>query len=163
MATDIGFTNSKETFKFRVCGIIQDGGKYLFIKSHSGDVYHTIGGHVEMGEPTNKAIIREFKEELKVDVEIQKLLCVNENIFINRENKLSHEIAYYFLLAPKGEISKEEKFVITEIDKGVIKEQVFEWFSLQDAKAFKLEPAFIRELLLNPINQTRFIITDDRK
>ena len=163
MATDIGFTNAKETFKFRVCGIIQDGDKYLFIKSHKGDVYHTVGGHVEMGEPTNKAIIRELKEELKVDVSIEKLLCINENIYINKEKKLAHEIAYYFLLSYKGEISKEDKFVITEIDKGVIKEQVFEWFTLSSPQAFKLEPPFIRELLLNPSNQMRIIITDDRK
>ncbi len=161
MATDIGIVNSKEKFKFRVCGIIERDGKYLFNKSSSNNVYHVPGGHVEIGEPSHKAILREMKEEVKVDVKIEKLLCVNESIFIDSKKRLCHEIAYYFLLTAEN-APKEDKFSITEVDKGVIKEQNFEWFGLNDARAFKIEPYFLRDLLLSNTSGTKFIITDER-
>ena len=161
MATDIGIVNSKEKFKFRVCGLIERDGKYLFNKSSTSNVYHVPGGHVEIGEPSHKAVLREIKEEIKIDAKIEKLLCVNENIFIDGKKRLNHEIAYYFLLSAET-APKEDKFSITEIDKGVIKEQNFEWFGLDDARAFKLEPYFLRDLLLSQSQGTKFIITDER-
>ena len=69
---DIGINSNDGSFKFRVCGIVKQGGKTLVMKIQQNEFYCLPGGHVEIGELAKEAIVREMKEELTFPVEIKK-------------------------------------------------------------------------------------------
>lgn len=52
-----------------------------------------IGGSIEFGEQWQSALIREFKEELNVDVEIKGSPLVMENIYTH-EGAVGHEVLF---------------------------------------------------------------------
>lgn len=68
--------------RVRVCGICIQDHKVLML-SHRGigstdTFWCPPGGGVQFGETTHQALIREFKEETGVEIEISRLLFVNE-------------------------------------------------------------------------------------
>ena len=64
----------------------------------SNDVfYRLIGGHVDFGEPSEVALIREFKEEIDSEINIVKQLDVFENIYFYNGNNC-HEFVSLFLV-----------------------------------------------------------------
>ncbi|WP_432357927.1 NUDIX hydrolase [Sporosarcina sp. UB5] len=81
----------------KVIGILESGHRILveeFEGNHSrgnGMYYRPIGGSIEFGEKSAEALIREFNEELKVNVEIDRFIGCIENIFIINE-QIGHEI-----------------------------------------------------------------------
>ncbi|MFS0689209.1 NUDIX domain-containing protein [Sporosarcina sp. 179-K 8C2 HS] len=81
----------------KVVGILQSNQQILieeFVGRHSkgrGPYYRPIGGSIEYGEKSTEALIREFKEELKVTVAIEEFLGCIENIFFIND-RIGHEI-----------------------------------------------------------------------
>ena len=71
-----------------------------FYGKHSkgeGTYYRPIGGSIEFGEKSNDALIREYHEELEVDIKINQYIGCFENIFrINGET--GHEIIQLYLI-----------------------------------------------------------------
>jgi len=62
--------------------IFNQDGKLFLMKSHKWkDVYSIPGGKVEYGEPLEKALIREVKEETNLDVEKVSFFILMESIF----------------------------------------------------------------------------------
>ncbi|MDR1694004.1 MAG: NUDIX domain-containing protein [Lactobacillaceae bacterium] len=57
--------------------------------------YRPLGGGVEFGEEPEDAVIREFKEELGLDIKVSKLLKVSNNIF-TFDGKKGHEVVFLF-------------------------------------------------------------------
>ena len=77
------------------------------------------GGHVNLGEDSKKAIIREMKEETGYDVEINKLIFLVENFFMRNSGEKIHEISLYYLLDTKEPIKNSfNDYTVREIDKG---------------------------------------------
>lgn len=77
---DILFKTEDFVFSYRVGGILIRDGKILLQKPKDDD-YAIIGGHVASFETTAETLKREFKEELHVDIEVEKLLAVGEIFF----------------------------------------------------------------------------------
>lgn len=65
--------------------------------------YRFLGGGVEFGERFEEALIREFKEELNVNIEVQNKVCTLENIFTFEKRK-GHEIVSIFEIKLPKEI-----------------------------------------------------------
>lgn len=57
--------------------------------------YRLVGGGIEFGEKAEETVVREFQEELGLQVKISKRLGVEENIF-TYEGKEGHEIVFFF-------------------------------------------------------------------
>lgn len=57
--------------------------------------YRPLGGGIEFGELGEQALIREFQEEIGVQVQVLKLLNLFENIF-TYEGRPGHEIVLLF-------------------------------------------------------------------
>lgn len=70
--------------RVRVCGLYQEGDRLLMVRHRglgsTGTFWSPPGGGVEFGETVPGALIREFKEETGLDVEVVDLLFVNEFI-----------------------------------------------------------------------------------
>lgn len=157
---DIDIKHEDGFFKLRVCGVVMKNNKILALKASSFDGYCFPGGHIELGELSEKALLREMKEELNVDVKVEHLICVNENVFTNSKGTTSHEIAYYYLVTPKSDIC-ETDFVIEEMDKGKLKKHNFCWLKLEEIDRYNLMPPMMGELLKN--NKKDEVISLDQR
>ena len=143
MNIDITFKTQQGRFNYRVCGIITQDRKLLVMKDQGGTYYYLPGGRVSMNETAEQAMIREIREELRIDVEIDRALWVNQAFFKEDESKDKfHELCIYFLLdsSQTDLLSNGEKFILTEGEQ----EHLFEWISFDHLEDCHLYPTFIK-------------------
>jgi ADP-ribose pyrophosphatase YjhB (NUDIX family) len=97
---------------------------------------------LEWGESTHDCLVREFKEELNIDVEPGFLFHVTESFQQSQFHPDDQIIGIYFLVNSNGFdkiITNERKS--TDPDKG----ETFEWVALNDFKVERLTFATDRE------------------
>lgn len=58
---DLEIKNDKERFKCRVNGVLINDDKMLALQMCNNGFFCCPGGHIELGEDSKTAIIREFK------------------------------------------------------------------------------------------------------
>ena len=100
--SDILFKTDDYVFSYRVGGLLIHNSKVLMQKLVGDDGYAFIGGHVAFGETTAETIVREFKEEIGADINVERLFMVNENFF-PWGNRPCQQINLYYLIALKDE------------------------------------------------------------
>ena len=81
--------------RVRVAGILIEDGRILLIEHTKNDKKYWLvpGGGVDWGESASAALIREFKEETSLDIEVEKFLFISETI---APDKQKHVINLYF-------------------------------------------------------------------
>ena len=81
--------------RVRVAGILIEDGRILLIEHTKNDKKYWLvpGGGVDWGESASAALIREFKEETSLDIEVEKFLFISETIAPDRQK---HVINLYF-------------------------------------------------------------------
>lgn len=156
---DIKINGEEGRFKFRVCGILACQDKYLVVKINRNEFYCLPGGHVELNEDTNQAVLREMKEELGFEVKIKNLIAINQNFFKTPEGKPFHELGVYYIVEAQNEedITKHD-YEREELDKGELKHLEFKWVTQKEMKEISFQPKFIPEIL----NRTSPIINVTR-
>jgi 8-oxo-dGTP diphosphatase len=84
--------------------IVDDGHVLLTCGTNGTDTYTYLpGGHVELGETTSGALMRELYEEIGItDGQIGSFLGVHECRWHNRHGKLEHEINFVFTVNVPG-------------------------------------------------------------
>lgn len=147
---DLKIKTEMEEFHGRTCGIIKQEDKFLIMRVNRTSYYHIPGGHIEIGEDSEQAVIREIKEEIGCDVEKANLFAIQEN-FWTRNNKKCHGIEFYYIIEPKQKLKMEDHEKI-EIDKGEKKLLEFKWTTLEELKNIDLRPINIRDMLINKEN-----------
>jgi ADP-ribose pyrophosphatase YjhB (NUDIX family) len=109
---EVKIMRSEKEPRIVVAAIIRNGNKLLLVKEilESGREYWIFpGGGVKFGENLEEAVKREIKEELGMEIEIEKLLTFKEAIFPEYNY---HTIIFFFLAKPLGKLSiKEEKIL----------------------------------------------------
>ncbi len=145
MREHIKIKDEHYTFKFRVSGVIIKDGKVLLVEMDNAGFFCLPGGHVELGETTEEAMIREMKEETTKDTYIKKYLGNIENFFINKHNVSIHEIAFYYLMDFKDEDIND--LSRTENDEGTLVNLNFKWFDLNELDSVNIKPVFLKEIL----------------
>jgi len=87
--------------RVRVCGVCMEEGKLLLIKHSSvgelGYLWAPPGGGVEFGESLGDCLVREFKEETGLEIEVGDFLFLNEFIELPL-----HAIELFFLVRIKS-------------------------------------------------------------
>ncbi|KAA0563486.1 NUDIX domain-containing protein [Bacillus sp. CH30_1T] len=95
-----------------------------------GFYYPPIGGTIKLGERSNQTLVREFSEELGVEIIVRRYISCIENIFKIDEN-IGHEITQiYFVDFKDRYLYQKEHFTVTEGNKitrakWVSKEEIF--------------------------------------
>ncbi|WP_265515810.1 NUDIX hydrolase [Nitratireductor luteus] len=111
-----------------------------------------LGGEVEFGELWSTAIVREFKEELGIDVSVKGDPLVMENIFTH-EGVAGHEVVFIGeVLFPDCAFAGQDRIAFQE-DNGV--PCLARWFDLSDLdldSGPRLYPSGLKDLLLNTID-----------
>ena len=144
---DLKIKTEKEEFHGRSCGIIKQDDKFLIMRVNKTPYYHIPGGHIEIGEDSEQAIIREIKEEIGCEVEEANLFAIQEN-FWTRDNKKCHGIEFYYIIKLKQQLQMKNCEKI-ENDKGEEKLLEFKWLTLKELKNIDLRPANIKDMLVN--------------
>ena len=73
--------------RIRVAGILVENNKILLIQHHKNNKKYWLipGGGNDWGETTKQALIREYKEETNLDIEVDEFLFFSETIYPNKE------------------------------------------------------------------------------
>lgn len=88
-------------------------------KGH-GIFYRPIGGTIELGEKSDETLVREFNEELGVEISINSYISCIENIF-SIDNMIGHElIQIYFVEFKNKGLYQKDFFTVTEGNKTTI-------------------------------------------
>ncbi len=161
MSQDIKIKTDEYSFKYRVSGVLIKDNKVLTVQINDNGFYCLPGGHVELMETSKDAIIREFYEETRINVKVERLLYVTENFFNGKLGNF-HEIGMYYLLS--NDNVKIEDYTLIEHDKNGNIKLEFKWIDICNLDIFK--PNFIKKEILN-IDKDKsikhFVIKNDNK
>ncbi|MUK90174.1 NUDIX domain-containing protein [Ornithinibacillus sp. L9] len=153
---DISTRIGEGKFNFRTGVIAMDDERVLLHKNEYDEHWALPGGRVEMFESTGKTAVREMKEELDVDVSVERLLWFTENFF-DFEGEAFHEIAAYYKVRIDGPIYKgKDPFYGKEGERVLI----YQWFPISQLSEIELYPAFLREGLNDLPKHTMFLTID---
>ena len=98
---DILFLQEDFIFSYRVGGILIHDDKILLQRPKNDD-YAIIGGHIASMETTKQTLAREYKEELKSDIEVDDLIAVGE-VFFPWGKMPCHQVCFYYKVHLKDE------------------------------------------------------------
>ncbi len=141
---DISYQIEDQKFNYRVAGVLLYGGKILTMQDERSPYYYLPGGRVKLGETAEQAILREVREELGIEVKIDRPLWLNQSFFVEDVDHLHyHELCLYFLLDFTGTdlLGHGMKFRGAETHH----RQVFEWLDFSCLKDAYFYPLFLKE------------------
>jgi len=125
-------------FEIRVRAVIEKEGKIL-VCHHSKDqskagYYFLPGGHVEFGESSQDALVRELNEELDISIKGHSFIGAAENIF-SQKGKIHHEVNLVFSVSADyvEDKSKEDHIEFLFLSKEEFLKQNVLPYSLRDA------------------------------
>ncbi|HKD75416.1 MAG TPA: NUDIX hydrolase, partial [Ktedonobacterales bacterium] len=148
-------------FNYRVAGVcIEDG--HILLQTFANSLYWILpGGRPELSESSDVALKREMREELAVDVQLERLLWVVESFFLRSTGRPFHEIAMYYLMALPAESTLHDK---TQTVTGKDGESIFtlKWFPLPELADMLLFPPFLRTRLTQLPLTVEHLIEEER-
>ena len=140
-----------QVFGVRATALIVQEGKIYLAKSPTEE-YYTVGGATHFGELTAEAVQREVREEIGIEVIVEKLAFVVENHF-TLEGKDFHQIEFQYLVTPLSEPNHQMK------ESGQVRD--CQWVSLDDLESINLNPAFLKQALTKLEGPVRHVINKD--
>ena len=78
--SDISYSTDEYIFSYRAAGILVHENKILLQKPNNSNDYAFPGGQVAFGETNAETLIREFGEEMGMEIEVGELKWVWENL-----------------------------------------------------------------------------------
>lgn len=145
-------------FNYRAGGVCIHDGYVLTHKNVAEDYYALPGGRVEIMESSAAALRREMREELGVDVQVERLLWVIESLYAD-EGIFEHVLGLYYLMTLDGEAGiYDTSRTIRCLD---APELTLQWLPLAGLSSVRLLPPLLVNRLTN-LPPTPQHILDDR-
>lgn len=141
---DILFKTDAYIFDVRTVGVLVRDGKILVQRDWGGNEYALPGGHVKIGETLADGLVREYREETGVDVQVGNLLWTEE-CFWEWKGRKAHNLAYYYRieLADGFDIPDADEFVSHKDNCNV----VLGWMPIEKLGEVIIYPEFIKETI----------------
>lgn len=156
---DISISMGKGRFNFRVAVVLMNQGRVLLHKNEGDGHWALPGGRVAMYEMMEETAAREMKEELDINIKVEKMLWFTEDYF-TFEGERFHEIAPYYQ-AQLGDDDScymgNEPFEGKEGNRVLI----YQWFPVAYLHEIELYPSFLKEGLQKIPDETQFIVVND--
>ncbi|WP_320415366.1 NUDIX hydrolase [Psychrobacillus antarcticus] len=136
--------------------LVQDG-KLLIMQDKGQPHYYVPGGRIKMNEKSEDALQREIKEKLGIEVNVNRMLWVNENFF--KEDTVQeqfHEVCFFYLLELKDEevLKRGSEFEVNENEKI----HMYYWKSLDEINHINLYPQFLKEKMIELPQHIKHIV-----
>ena len=124
-------------FNVRVYGILIHEGKILLSDEYFQKTFITkfLGGGLQFGEGTMDCLRREFKEELNLEIEIEKHFYTTDFFQPSAFDSSKQIISIYYLVKAVSELNiktSDKKFDFPELKNGI---QSFRWIELKKLTA----------------------------
>ncbi|HET7034562.1 MAG TPA: NUDIX hydrolase [Thermomicrobiaceae bacterium] len=148
-------------FNYRVGGVCLHRGHVLLHRAEDDDFWAMPGGRPEFGEPSDVALQREMREEIGVEVAVERFLWLLENFYAYRGQQV-HELACYYLMAlPDGSPLLDTSREFSGYEPTV--RLLYRWFPLEALDEITLYPTFLKVGLRDlPAHPTRVVHTDEK-
>jgi len=149
------FSDDENICNFRSAGVLIVNNQVLIQREKNGMEYSLPGGHVNIGETSEQAIIREFKEETGANIICERMLWVDES-FWKWGNKNAHTIAFYYLVSLKKDstILNNGEFFSQKDNCDV----VLQWMPIKNIKDITIYPDFLKNKIENMSNNIEHFI-----
>lgn len=159
MSKDIIFKTEEYVFSYRVAGLLVHDGKILLQRPKDDTAYAIPGGHVALGETNEETLIHEFKEEINVDIRVDRLKWVGE-IFFPWGGKPCHQICLFYsiLLNENTNILLDGAFWGNEQLEDKSFKLEFSWININDIESIELYPIEAKKYLVNGLNQVEHFV-----
>ena len=145
--TILSFAAEGTRFNYRVAGAAIRDGHVLVCREDDDDYCMLPGGRVEMGEPSDVALVREMAEELAMPVSTGALLFTYES-FYGRAGARYHELGFVYGIELPDDIrpGRAQPFLVRE-DEGHLLQ--FSWLPLEGPALTEasLQPPWLPERL----------------
>jgi 8-oxo-dGTP pyrophosphatase MutT (NUDIX family) len=132
--------------------------EHLLLQGEPEETFWTLpDGRIKPLESSREALLREVREELDTDIQIERLLWISEEFFMNGD-KTQHQFGFYYLAAlPAHSVyyELEQIFTAVEDDGTAI---LFRWFKLDQLHTITLYPTFLTTGVRNLPESTQHII-----
>lgn len=141
--------------RIRAAGILIENGAMLLVKvrDFTGEYWIPPGGGMEPEDRSSKAcLIREFKEEAGIDVEVGELICVRE--FLETHCQRYHAEFFYRIANYQGTPHIENLTGLN--DEEFI--QSVEWLPLEELADVRLYPVELKDKLPEMIRMQQYSI-----
>lgn len=127
---------------FRAVGVLIKDDKILVQRPKGSFEFALPGGHVKIGESSDKTLVREFKEETGADIIVQRLIWVEE-YFCSMSQRDYHGLAFYYLidLEVDNQIKDDGEFVSQKDNCDVL----IGWLPIKELKDITIYPSFLLE------------------
>lgn len=122
---------------------------HIYLCQSPDGSYHTIGGAIEVGEPTEAAVQREVREEVGCQVIVDQLAFVVENQF-ELYGTHYHQMEFCYLVIPVT----EPQAVMVEGGRT----RTCEWVAIDDLPDLNLNPPFLKTALRDWDGQIKHIV-----
>lgn len=159
MDKDCRFNTGGVRFQLRVGAIIIEEGCALLAKNDAADYYYSVGGGVKLLETAEEAVKREVLEETGIPYEVDRLVFVQENFFVDKvvaKDMTFHEVSMHFLMKPRGKKENIQKSSVCAT--GL---EHMHWIPLEKLGDIKMFPVFYPEKLMNLPDTVEHIITNE--
>jgi len=156
------FREEDRAFTYRVAGLALHDGKLLVLQAAGDDFWIVPGGRGEFFEPSPETLRREMREELDLDVTVERLIWVVEN-FYEYAGAMCHELGLYFEMSlPAGSplLDSDGPFAGQE-DNGT--PLCFRWHPISRLAELRLLPSFLSDALQDIPGETTHIVHWDKK
>jgi ADP-ribose pyrophosphatase YjhB (NUDIX family) len=89
------------SFTIRVYGLLVNKNKQVLISDEFRDGFPFTkfpGGGLEFGEGISSALMREYREEMELDITVESLFYVNDHLQISAFNNQMQLISFYYFV-----------------------------------------------------------------
>ena len=157
---DLTFRLKRGTFNYRVGAVIIHGGKLLLMKNEEEPYYYTVGGRVRFNETTEETVRREVREEIGIDLDIDRFLFFQEQFFDGKVTGTHiHELGVYYLMTDSPALEHLECHSVTA--RGVAEELC--WIPLEEIGDYYIVPESVAAKLKNLPDHPEHIIEIDER
>jgi 8-oxo-dGTP pyrophosphatase MutT (NUDIX family) len=149
-------------FNYRVAGVAIRNKHVLVCREDDKGFTLLPGGRVELGEPSDVALRREVREELRCEGELGGLLFSVENFF-DLEGDRFHEMAKYYELALPADFPfKTDGPCMVTHDEGHI--LTFDWVPVEAEALWRVNllPLWLRTRFGDLPTQAEHLVMDER-
>jgi ADP-ribose pyrophosphatase YjhB (NUDIX family) len=156
----IEFTRDDVRFNYRIAGASILDGRILLQQAIGEDFWVLPGGRAELLESAAETLAREMKEELDVEIQIDRLLWIVENFFEYSKYRY-HELSFIFLMRFPAD---SPLYRVNDSIQGVegTAPAIFRWFPLGELENVPLYPGFLCGQLLSLPESAEHIVHHDR-
>tara|TARA_B100000795_G_C22793459_1_gene438131 strand:+ start:2137 stop:2577 length:441 start_codon:yes stop_codon:yes gene_type:complete len=137
-------------FNLRVYGILEVKSRILVTDEIKGDVKMTKfpGGGLEFGEGLKDAVIREYKEELNIEIVVEELIYINDFLQVSSFDKKDQLLCVYYKV--KQVCNTAIETVNFPFEKLNIDQQCFRWLNrdelFEDKFTFPIDKVIAEKL-----------------